>query len=99
MNGPSDILAAMRGAFAQAAAANPDQVAGLSVRLAGRPALFRVAGASLGERTLAPLRHLFDPSPPPESGLTVELWDEEETGVPFPIPGSRNAATGQPART
>jgi hypothetical protein len=80
------MLAQMRAGFAAAAAACPDEVAEQRVRLAGRPALFRVAGAALAKRTLDPLRHLIDPDPNGDLELTVELWDEAATGVPLPAP-------------
>jgi hypothetical protein len=82
----AEMLARMREAFATAAGARPGEVAEQRVRLAGRPVLFRVAGAALVERTLPPLRHLFDRDPDGDPELTVELWDELATGVPMPVP-------------
>lgn len=72
----------MRAAFAAASAV---ELTESHLRLAGRPVTYRIAGAALATRTLAPLAHLADRDPPDQPTLTVELWDEAATGVPLPF--------------
>ena len=44
--------------------------------------VFRVAGAQLAERILRPFEHLRTPDTHPgHDALTVDLWDENETGI------------------
>ena len=54
MSDPIEIVPAMREAFAKLAVAQSDQVAELRVRLAGRSAMFRVAGRRLASAPWRP---------------------------------------------
>ncbi|MEO8084723.1 MAG: hypothetical protein ABI780_12945 [Ardenticatenales bacterium] len=76
-------------AFAEARARHPGQLREAAYTFAGRPVVLRIVGARLAERIQRPFAHLrrrdraADPLP-----LQIDLWDEAETGVPFPADGA-----------
>ncbi len=76
-----DRYRAMSVAFdrACAQAAEPDPP--FEFCLSGIPARLRVAGSTLRERVVRPFRHLAQPWTAGASGLTIDLWDETQTGV------------------
>lgn len=72
----------MEGAFRRARAACPAALEETHYRVCGRSVLVRVVGRGLSGAIERALRHLRVDSPPGAgSDLTVELWDEDETGV------------------
>jgi hypothetical protein len=79
----------MHGAFAEALVRHPDLVRETAYTFAGRPVVLRVVGARLAERIQRPFAHLrrIDPAQAPLP-LQIDLWDEAETGVPFPAAGA-----------
>jgi hypothetical protein len=87
-DGPPRVLAVQR-AFAEVLARHPGQVREAAYTFAGRPVVLRVVGVRLAERIQRPFAHLRRhdraAAPPP---LQIDLWDEAETGVPFPVDGA-----------
>lgn len=73
----------MRDAYAQAARRCPDRIHETWYSFGGRAVRARIVGNRLAERLALPFAHLrcrkTDPS---GARLTIDLWDELETGVP-----------------
>jgi hypothetical protein len=85
--GPADappLVRALHGTFASAARAGAElHVAHFS--FAGRPVRLAMLGPRLAERTQRAFAHLRrGPDADPDQALTIELWDETETGVACP---------------
>lgn len=53
-------------------------------RFAGRPVGMRIVGGAFSERTRRAFAHLGAADDIDQDGLRIDLWDEEETGVPAP---------------
>jgi hypothetical protein len=69
-------------AFAEALARHPAAVRDEAYLFAGRPVRLRIVGAGFAERTHRAFGHLRPPVGEAASPvLTVDLWDETETGV------------------
>jgi hypothetical protein len=78
------VVKRMRGAFARASEECTSQLKETSLVLGGQPVRLRTVGSRLHDRIKRPLAHLETSSPPAgagSTGLTIELWDELETGV------------------
>ncbi len=76
----------MRGAFEQALTVQPDQIHESWYRFAHHSVRIRVVGRRLAQYTIQPFNHLqTDETPSEFPELTVELWDESETGVSCPV--------------
>ena len=70
--------------FAEAAGCAP--VAEETLSFAGLPVRLRVAGALLAEQTIRSFAHLHGDPDGCDPALTIELWDETETGISLPEP-------------
>jgi hypothetical protein len=80
----ADAVAAMASAFDEAWARTGDRAV-LHLRVGGRHARVRIAGPELAEMVRRPVAHIALASPPESPpDLTIDLWDEIETGVPGP---------------
>jgi hypothetical protein len=75
----------MQEAWVAAQKANPGKVHESFYLLAGRPVRMRVVGDRLAEHLHRPFVHLAinNPTAPPD--LTVDFWDESETGISCPM--------------
>lgn len=80
---PPARLADMQRAFAAALARHPEAVHEAAYRIAGRPVRLRVVGDRLAARTQRPFAHLQLRGGATPAGLTIDVWDEEETGVSY----------------
>lgn len=77
----------MEAAFEQALNKCKHQVTESDYSFAGRSVRIRVACLSLANHLLPPFSHLQTSHRPlNESALTIDLWDEYETGIPCPVP-------------
>ncbi len=82
---PGEATAAVRQGFEAARTAAPDTVRTARFRFADRIARFEVVGPDLARRIFRPFGHLRESDDAPgEVALSVELWDEAETGVECP---------------
>jgi hypothetical protein len=78
------VVGQMRAAFARAAQECASQLKETALVLGGQPVRLRTVGSKLHYRIKRPLAHLETSLPRSEArstGLTIELWDEFETGV------------------
>jgi hypothetical protein len=72
----------LAGAFARARSVRPELFLESAFVFAGRPVAIRTVGLRLAQRILRPFDHLrLEPGRATEPALTIELWDERETGV------------------
>lgn len=77
---------AMLAAFKQAARVRPDCVVESSYILAGQHARVRIVGPTLAELLGGPFTHLgIREAVSPTPSLTIDLWNEDETGIPCPV--------------
>jgi hypothetical protein len=74
----------MDAAFQDALDRHADPAPSERYRFAGREVGMRVVGREFQQRTRRAFTHLVAPGDPAPRGLRIELWDEEETGVPAP---------------
>lgn len=80
------VVQRMHDAFARTLASRPDQVRERRGLFGGRPVTLRFVGARLAERTFRAFSHLgTDEHGADVPVLTVDLWDEAETGIPCPL--------------
>ncbi len=79
-------MKAMQAAFEEAMAACPDAVSEHHYAVAGIGIRLRIAGRGLAEEITPPFDHLKSGAPAGKPGLTIDVWDQEETGVEG-IPG------------
>jgi len=87
-----------RYAFETAISSSPTEMHELYFCLAGRKVHLRVIGTSLFRILEEAFCHLTtDNLYPGKSDLKIDLWDEQMTGVPFPIddPGAHYSVNGQ----
>src|SRR5210317_370757 len=76
----------MENGFAQASDAYPNGIFESSYTFAGQTVLFRITGRKLAEHIHQPFAHLLtDDIALTPSRLTIELWDQRETGILFQI--------------
>lgn len=77
----------MKAAFAEAAnITGPDRFRESHYRFAGQSVRARIVGCELAEHFARPFAHLETSEIPPSSPrLTIDLWDEEATGIPCPL--------------
>lgn len=80
-----DTYRALQDAQQQAAARAPDRVHVSSYTIAGHPATIRLIGNSLGHTLTRAFSHLRSADSPAQPALSIEGWDEAETGVPAPL--------------
>ena len=76
----------LQAAFLQAMRASPGALFQSPYRFGGRQVRIRVVGRALAEQITRPFAHLQTqghPSTTPE--LTIDLWDESETGIACPV--------------
>lgn len=86
-------VAAMQRGFAEALRRRANEVRAETYEFAGRPVRLRAVGALLGERTHRAFAHLRRSIGHGDDGvLTVDLWDETETGVACPPEAGAAAA-------
>jgi hypothetical protein len=79
----------MRAAFDAARTARPDLLCESQFIFGGRVARMRIVGPALAEHITRPFAHLRTSSDA-RAALTIDLWDERETHVPYPMQsGSR----------
>lgn len=79
-------FAAMKAAFAKAKSINSDRVCESDYLFAGRRVRVRIVGRELAEHVRRPIAHLETGDIPlPAPRLTIDLWDEKETGIPCPV--------------
>jgi hypothetical protein len=84
------IFESLEAAFADAARMHGDDVHESSYTFAGRWVRMRIVGRGLAERLAGPFLHLrSEPDPSANAELSIELWDECETGVPCPVPNTK----------
>ena len=84
-------LSALQTAFAQAVNAYPDRLRESYYTFAGHSVRIRIVGRKLAEHLARPLTHLeTDRLNSTAAHLTIDLWDEEETGIPCPVPSTYN---------
>jgi hypothetical protein len=78
------VVQRMRAAFVRASEAHTSKLQEMTLILGGQPVRLRTVGVELHDRIKRPLAHLEMSSPPVDvvsNALTIELWDELETGV------------------
>ena len=76
----------MRGAFEQALSNQPERIHESWYGFARYSVLIRVVGRSLAKYTIEPFAHLQTGETLSDvPALTIELWDESETGVSCPV--------------
>jgi hypothetical protein len=88
----SNVFAELCKAFECARNACPDEYAELSFCLAGKVVQVRVVGRALAaiyQRAFAPRALPTPPNFPP--ALTIDLWDEEVTAIPYPKSANRDS--------
>jgi hypothetical protein len=91
-----DGLRRMEAAFAQAMDVRPDLLSESSYAFAGRPVRVRTLGQQLATHICRPFAHLRSPEAASAvPALTIDVWDESETGVPAPAA----ALAGDPETT
>lgn len=73
------------GAFAHAAAEEPDALSERWLRFAGRPVRMRVVGEELARNAMRAFAHLTAEPGDGEPELTIDLWDESATGTACPV--------------
>lgn len=78
---------AMQAAFEEAMAACPDAVSEHHYAFAGTCVRLRIAGRGLAQGITPPFDHLKGGVPARKPGLTIDVWNQEETGVKG-IPGA-----------
>ena len=72
----------MREAFRQTAKSNPDGLCESGYRFAGRSVRMRIVGRELAKHIALPFSHLrADTRSSTASQLSIDLWDENETGI------------------
>lgn len=75
----------MKASFVQATNIGRGRLRELYYRFAGRSVSVRIVGDELAEHFSRPFAHLeTSETPPPAPYLTIDLWDEEITGIPCP---------------
>jgi hypothetical protein len=84
-------FSAMRSAFEKARLGHPELVREFACAFAGRPVRVRTVGSRLGESAGRALAHLLiaDGERSPRQPLTIDLWDESETGVGWRMEAQR----------
>jgi hypothetical protein len=81
----------MQAALRQAMNRCPDRFRESSYTFAGQSVGIRIAGRNLAEHFCQPFAHLkTDQKTSPGPALTIDLWDEEETGVLCPVASISN---------
>ncbi len=80
-------MKAMQAAFEKAMAACPDAVSEHHYAVADTCIRLRIVGRGLAQGVTPPFDHLKDGVPAGKPGLTIDLWNQEETGVKG-IPGA-----------
>jgi hypothetical protein len=75
----------MRQAFDMAKDAYPDKLHELFYTFAGQAVRMCIVGDRLAERFQLPFVHLQTTQPPMPVRLVIELWDQNETGIPCPV--------------
>jgi hypothetical protein len=79
-------FAAMEAAFAEAATINLECFSEVHYRFANLEVRVRIAGRELAQHFRRPIAHLdAGEAPPSAPQLAIDLWDEQETGVPCPV--------------
>lgn len=81
-----EAVKAMQAAFEDAMAARIEAVSEHHCTVAGIGIRLRIAGRRLAEEITPPFDHLRSGAPAGKPGLTIDVWDQEETGVEG-IPG------------
>ena len=80
------LFGAMRAAFDRAAQAGATPAHTTTLALSGAPVALSIAGAGLAEQILLPFHHLRRDSAEDPPALTIQMWDQGETGVAFDPP-------------
>jgi len=94
----------MRDAYAQAARLCPDRIHEMWYSFGGRAVRARIVGNRLTELLTLPFAHLrCEKTDPSGERLTIDLWDELETGVPAgidvqPVVGSSSFSASRDGR-
>jgi hypothetical protein len=79
-------FAAIEAAFQRAANIRPDQLCESDYMFAGQSVRIRIAGRNLADQFCRPFAHLeTNEQPLPIAHLTIDLWDEEKTGISCPL--------------
>ncbi len=80
------IFECMSASFRQALNAHSNLASEKHYIFAGRPTRIRVVGKRLAEYSFLPFSHLqMDHAHSDSFQLTIDLWDEAETGIPCPV--------------
>lgn len=75
----------VQSSFARALRLHPHLLSERDYRFGGKPVRFRILGRQLAAHVMAPFDHLRASGVAPGTPeLVVELWDQEETGIPGP---------------
>jgi len=86
---PTDSFGAMSEFFEEAVARRPDTVSAHSYVAAGHGVRLRIAGRRFAREVTPSLAHLLSSGPAPARALSIDMWDQEETGVTATITGDR----------
>lgn len=80
------LFGAMRAAFDRAASAGSAPARATRLALSGAPVDLNIAGSGLAEQIRLPFHHLLTDASTSAPALTIEMWDQDETGVAFEPP-------------
>ncbi|HLE55480.1 MAG TPA: hypothetical protein VJB15_00210, partial [Rhodothermia bacterium] len=92
---PATAFSLVRAGYEAAVETRPDELCESLVTFADRPARIRIVGRDLASQIMPPIAHLETPDDHvTDPALTVELWDEHATAVPFALRlgGHRNVS-------
>ncbi len=76
-----DAVKALQAGFEKAVTACPDAVSEHHYAVADTCVRLRIVGRGLAQGITPPFDHLKDGVPAGKPGLTIDLWNQEETGV------------------
>ena len=88
-------FAAMQAAFKRATSAHPAIFREAYYTFGGRHVRVRIVGRKLADDFCRPFAHVeTKEKPSPVPSLTVDLWDEEDTGIARPVESTRDDLEG-----
>jgi len=89
----------MRDAFAIASERTSDALRCVAHEFAARPVHLRIVGSALAQAIEPAFSHLVRPSlADGEPALRIDVWDEDASGVPCPLPLTGGGAVGEDGR-
>ena len=81
VNNAAESVETMQMAFEKAMAACPDAVSEHHYTVSGMGIHLRIVGQKLQQEITPPFEHLKNSSPAGKPGLTIDVWDQEESGI------------------